>query len=131
MTVEPRRLSSLDQQRLAAWNDTRAPFPRNLCLHQSIQAQTERSPDAVAVSFAGRKLTYRQLDERSKLLAWRLRTLGVGPEVLVGVCLERSLEMVVSLLAVLEAGAAYLPLDPAYPEAGSPSCSRTRGCPCC
>jgi amino acid adenylation domain-containing protein/non-ribosomal peptide synthase protein (TIGR01720 family) len=101
---------------LVGWNTTRATYPRDKCIHEFIQEQAERTPDAVAVCREGENLTYRQLNERSNQIMRRLRELGVGPEVLVGVCMERSLEMVVGLLAVLKAGGAYVALDPDYPK---------------
>ncbi|WP_375773035.1 amino acid adenylation domain-containing protein [Archangium gephyra] len=101
---------------LADWNGAATPYPRDVCLHQLIEAQVERSPEAVALTFEGQSLTYRELDARANQLAWHLRSLGVGPESRVGLCLERSLEMVVALLATLKAGGAYVPLDPAYPQ---------------
>jgi amino acid adenylation domain-containing protein len=85
------------------------------CLHQSFELQVERTPESVAVAFENEELTYRELNERANQLAHHLRKKGVGPEVLVGFCLERSVEMIVSLLGILKAGGAYLPLDPAYP----------------
>ncbi|MFL5540370.1 MAG: non-ribosomal peptide synthetase, partial [Longimicrobiaceae bacterium] len=97
------------------WNRTEAESPRDVCVHELFEAQAARTPDAVAVRFEEASLTCRELNERANRLAHSLRRRGVGPEVRVGVCLERSLEMVVSLLAVLKAGGAYLPLDPAYP----------------
>ena len=102
-------------QVLLGWNDTNRVWRDELCLHQLIEEQASRTPEAVAVSFDGRELTCRELDRRANRLAHRLRRLGVGPESLVGVAAERSLEMVVGLLATLKAGGAYLPLDPAYP----------------
>jgi len=103
------------RQVLEEWNATAADYPAGGCLHELFEAQAARTPDAAAVAFGGERLTYRELDERANRLAHHLRALGVGPEVLVGVCLERSLEMVVGLLGVLKAGGAYVPLDPAYP----------------
>jgi amino acid adenylation domain-containing protein len=88
---------------------------RWLCLHHLIEAQAQRTPEAPAVVFEGDELTYRELDRRANRLAHRLQALGVGPETLVGIHLERSAEMVVGLLAALKAGGAYLPLDPSYP----------------
>lgn len=88
----------------------------NVCVAQLFEWQVKQTPDAVAVVFEGEHLTYQELNCRSNQLAHYLRGLGVGPEVLVSVCIERSLEMVVGLLAILKAGGAYLPLDPAYPE---------------
>jgi amino acid adenylation domain-containing protein len=102
-------------QMLAEWNDSGAGYPRGETLHELIQAQVDRTPDAVAVTFAGASLTFRELDGAANRLARRLRSLGVGPEVRVGVRLERSLEMVVALLAVLKAGGAWVPIDPASP----------------
>ncbi|KYC36562.1 non-ribosomal peptide synthetase [Scytonema hofmannii PCC 7110] len=87
-----------------------------LCIHQMFEAQVERSPDAVAVVFENKQLTYRQLNQQANQLAYHLRALGVEKEVLVGICVERSLEMVVGLLGILKAGGAYVPLDPAYPQ---------------
>ncbi|HEX5870375.1 MAG TPA: amino acid adenylation domain-containing protein, partial [Longimicrobium sp.] len=100
---------------LEAWNRTDAEYPADRCIHELFEAQAARTPDAVAVVFEEESLTYRELNERANRLAHYLRRRGVGPEARVGICLERSLEMVVSLLAVLKAGAAYVPLDPAYP----------------
>ncbi|MDZ8187884.1 MAG: amino acid adenylation domain-containing protein [Nostoc sp. ChiSLP02] len=97
------------------WSDTQA-FAENLCIHQMFEMQVERSPQAIAVVFENRQLTYQQLNQQANQLAHYLRTLGVGPEVLVGICLERSLEMIVGLLAILKAGGAYVPLDPSYPQ---------------
>jgi amino acid adenylation domain-containing protein len=97
-------------------NQTRADYPRNFCVHDLLESQVERSPDAPAVVFGGVALTYRELNARANRLAHYLRRLGVGPGTLVGVCVERSLEMVIGILAVLKAGGAYVPLDPAYPK---------------
>src|SRR5215467_10976881 len=100
---------------LVEWNDTRAPYPRDACVHHLFERQVERTPDAVAIIDRKRQLTYSELNGQSNALARRLRELGVGAEVLVGICLERSAGMVVGLLAILKAGGAYVPLDPAYP----------------
>ncbi|HEX5748907.1 MAG TPA: non-ribosomal peptide synthase/polyketide synthase [Archangium sp.] len=104
-------------QLLVEWNDTRADYPRGRCIHQLVEAQVERTPDAVAVEFEGQRLTYRELDRRANQLAHALRERGVGPETRVGLCVERSLEMAVGLLGILKAGGAYVPLDPGYPPA--------------
>jgi amino acid adenylation domain-containing protein len=101
---------------LVEWNDTRAEFPKDKCVHQLFDEQVERTPDALAVADDKRQFTYRELNERSSRLADRLRELGVGPDVCVGVCLERSVGLVVALLAVLKAGGAYVPFDPSYPR---------------
>src|SRR5204862_7187104 len=103
-------------QVLVEWNQTEREYPRNKCIHQLFEEQVERTPEAVAVVFEGKSLTYRELNLRANQLAHHLRTLGVGPDVLVGLCVERSLEMVVALLGILKAGAAYVPLDPASPK---------------
>jgi amino acid adenylation domain-containing protein len=104
------------QYLLVDWNATRTDYPREMCVHQLFEAQVERTPDAVAVVFEDQQLTYRELNERANQVAHHLQRLGVGPEVLVGLCMERSLEMVVGLLGILKAGGAYVPLDPAYPQ---------------
>ncbi|HET7232709.1 MAG TPA: non-ribosomal peptide synthase/polyketide synthase [Longimicrobium sp.] len=101
---------------LEAWNGTDAPYPADACLHELVEAQAERRPHATALVFEGEPLTYAELNARANRLAHHLRSLGVGPDARVGLCLERSLEMMVGLLAVLKAGGAYVPLDPAYPE---------------
>ncbi|MEH2280997.1 MAG: amino acid adenylation domain-containing protein [Nostoc sp.] len=106
----------IDTQFLQELNDTKAVDHQDLCIHQMFEMQVERSPQAVAVVCENTQLTYRQLNNRANQLAHHLRALGVGPEVLVGICLERSLEMIVGLLGILKAGGAYVPLDPAYPS---------------
>ena len=103
------------QQLLVERNATQIAYPEDSCLQQLIEDQVERTPDAVAVVFKDTQLTYRELNARANQLARYLRQLGVGPEVLVGICMERSLEMVVGLLGILKAGGAYVPLDPSYP----------------
>ncbi|CAM3286845.1 Amino acid adenylation domain-containing protein [Corallococcus soli] len=103
------------EQVLRGWNDTRVDFPPGASLHQLFESQAERTPDAIALQFEAQRLTYGQLEARANQLAHHLRAQGVGPETLVGVCLERSLELVIALLGVLKAGAAYVPLDPATP----------------
>jgi amino acid adenylation domain-containing protein len=100
---------------LEAWNATGAEYPADRCVHELFEAQAERTPSAVAVTFGDQALTYQELDERANRLANHLVGRGVGPEARVGICLERSVELVVSLLAVLKAGGAYVPLDPGYP----------------
>jgi amino acid adenylation domain-containing protein len=104
------------QQVLMTWSATQAASPREVCLQELFEAQVERTPDAVAVVCIDQQLTYRELNRQANKLAHFLRTLGVGPDVLVGICLERSLEMVIGLLGILKAGGAYVPLDPAYPQ---------------
>jgi amino acid adenylation domain-containing protein len=101
---------------LVHWNATQADYPQELCVHQLFEQQVERTPDAVALVFGEQALTYTQLNQRANQLARYLQELGVGPEVLVGLYLERSLQMVVALLAVLKAGGTYVPLDTSYPS---------------
>jgi amino acid adenylation domain-containing protein len=101
---------------LYEWNDTSAPFPSHLCLHHLFERQAATSPEATAVECGQAKMTYRELSERSGRLARLLRAKGAGPERAVAICLDRSQEMVVGMLAVLKSGSAYLPLDPAYPR---------------
>ncbi|HWO40961.1 MAG TPA: MupA/Atu3671 family FMN-dependent luciferase-like monooxygenase, partial [Candidatus Eisenbacteria bacterium] len=101
---------------LIEWNRTDAQYPDALCLHQLFEAQVERTPEAVAVVFEDQKLTYRELNQKANQLAHHLRQLGVGPDARVAICVERSLEMVIGLLGILKAGAAYVPLDPSYPK---------------
>ena len=96
------------------WNDTRADFPQ-VCAHELFEQQVDRNPEAVALVFGNRQVSYRELNERANRVAHHLRRRGVGPDVLVGVCLNRSPELVIALLAVWKAGGAYVPLDPAYP----------------
>ncbi|ARV58848.1 hypothetical protein BZZ01_09555 [Nostocales cyanobacterium HT-58-2] len=103
-------------QLLVEWNDTASEYPTDKCIHQLFEQQVERTPDAVAVVFEEEQLTYLQLNQRANQLARHLQTLGVGPQVLVGICTERSVDMVVGLLAILKAGGAYVPLDPNYPQ---------------
>ena len=100
---------------LKEWNATAVDYPRDVCLHQLFEAQAARTPDAPAVRFENHQLTYRELDRRANQLAHFLRQRGVPPGGLVGICVERSLEMVVGLLGILKAGGAYVPLDPSYP----------------
>ncbi|GIX48383.1 MAG: hypothetical protein KatS3mg131_2594 [Candidatus Tectimicrobiota bacterium] len=103
-------------QLLGAWNATAAPYPHTACLHDLFAAQAARTPQQVALIEGERQLTYAELNARANRLAHYLQALGVGPEVRVGLCLERSLEAVVALLGILKAGGAYVPLDPAYPR---------------
>jgi len=104
------------QQLLVDWNGSKTDCPLGLSIHQLFEAQVQRTPDAIAVVFETEQLTYGELNRRANQLAHHLRSVGVGPEVLVAICLERSLEMVIGLLAILKAGGAFVPLDPAYPK---------------
>ncbi len=103
-------------QLLAGWNNTETFYRQDKCIHELFEEQVARTPDAVAVQFESKHLTYSELNARSNQLAHHLRKFGVESETLVGVCVERSLEMVVGLLGVLKAGAVYVPLDPAFPR---------------
>jgi amino acid adenylation domain-containing protein len=102
-------------QLLVEWNDTKTGYPPG-CVHQLFEAQARQTPDATAVIFEKERLTYAELDKRANQLANHLMKLGVKPDGLVAICVERSLEMVIGLLGILKAGAAYVPLDPAYPR---------------
>ncbi len=106
----------IDTQVLQKCNDTQIAHHQDMCIHQMFEMQVERSPQAIAVVFENTQLTYQELNQRANQLAHHLRSLGVRSEVLVGICLERSLEMIVGLLGILKAGGAYVPLDPAYPS---------------
>jgi amino acid adenylation domain-containing protein len=124
VTATPeRRLSDLTllteperQQLLLNWNDTKADFRKDLCIHQLFEAQAERTPDAIAIALKDEQLTYGELNRRTNQLANHLRVLGVGPEIPVGICLKHSLEMIIGLLGILKAGGVSVPLDPAYPK---------------
>lgn len=100
---------------LVEWNNTASDYPQEACVHELFERQVERTPDAVALIFEGERLTYRELNERANQLAHHLMSLGVGPDVCVGIAMERSLEMVVALLSIMKAGGAYVPLDTAHP----------------
>ena len=97
------------------WNETRAEYPADACVHQLVETQVERTPDDVAAVSGPDQLTYRKLDAQAGQLAACLRALGVGPDVCVGLCVERSLDMLVGVLGILKAGGCYVPLDPDYP----------------
>ncbi|MFO0762663.1 MAG: non-ribosomal peptide synthase/polyketide synthase, partial [Byssovorax sp.] len=101
---------------LSAFNDPSASFARKETLSELFEAQVDRTPDAIALTFEGQHLSYRALDEQANRLAHHLRALGVGPDVLVGLAVERSVGMVIGILGILKAGGAYLPLDPEYPK---------------
>ncbi|HWP43650.1 MAG TPA: condensation domain-containing protein, partial [Blastocatellia bacterium] len=104
-----------EEQVLVKWNDTYVKYEHELCLHELVEASAGRLPDAIAVIAEGGCITYRELNERANQLARHLRKLGVGPEKLVGICAERSVELIVGMLGILKAGGAYVPLDPEYP----------------
>ena len=108
-------LTTEEQEMLAEWNDTKREYPE-LCLHDLFEAQVARTPEAVALTFNEETLSYAELNRRANQLAHHLRGLGVGPEVLVGLLLERSVELVIGILGVLKAGGAFVPIDPSYPR---------------
>jgi natural product biosynthesis luciferase-like monooxygenase protein len=109
-------LSSAEtQQILVDWNQTERDFPNHLCIHELFEQQVERTPDAIAVAVGGAELTYRELNQRANQLAYYLRLQGVAPDVLVGLHVERSINMMVGLLGIHKAGGAYVPLDPDFP----------------
>ncbi len=103
------------QQLLVEWNEEKPDAPKGQCLHQLFEIQVECAPDSLAVVFGEEQLTYDELNTRANQLAHHLQALGIGPDTLVGIALERSVEMIVGLLGILKAGGAYVPLDPAYP----------------
>lgn len=117
LSSEPQHVVQAElQQLLVGWNDTEAAYPKEQSIPQLFEIQVERTPEKVALVFDGQELSYRELNAQANQLAHHLRTLGVGPEVLVGICMERSLKMIVGMLGILKAGGAYVPLDPAYPQ---------------
>jgi amino acid adenylation domain-containing protein len=115
ITHVPLLTKAEQQQMLQDWNQSVAEYPRAAAVHQLIEAQAARMPNVTAIVFEGAALTYAELNTRANQLAHYLRAQGVGPDVLIALCVERSLEMIVGMLAILKAGGAYVPLDPAYP----------------
>ncbi|MDI3284229.1 non-ribosomal peptide synthetase [Polyangium sp. 15x6] len=107
-TSERRRL-------LVEWNDTRVKYPSDRCVHEHVEEQARRAPDAIALEYEGQRMSYGALDVQANRLAHHLRSLGVGPEVFVGLCVDRSLAMMVGLLGTLKAGGAYVPIEPSWP----------------
>ncbi|MEW6731714.1 MAG: amino acid adenylation domain-containing protein, partial [Acidobacteriota bacterium] len=117
----PYQLSSLlseeEQQRiLVEWNNTSRDYPQDRCLHELFEEQVERNPDAIAVTFEQESISYAELNQRANQLAHYLKEQGVVPETIVGVYMERSLELIIGLMGILKAGGVYLPLDPGYPK---------------
>jgi non-ribosomal peptide synthetase component F len=118
-----RRLSELpllseaeQRQVVVEWNDTKADYLREKCIHELFEAQVERTPDSTAAVFGEQSITYRELNQRANRLAHYLKKFLVGPEVLVGICLDRSVQMIVAMLATLKAGGAYVPVESTYPR---------------
>lgn len=108
-------LTNGELRQLQEWNATARAYPLEKCLHRLFEEQVERMPQSVALIYEQERLTYRELNKRANQLAWHLQGLGVGPDVLTGICVERSVEMVVGLYGILKAGGAYIPIDPDYP----------------
>jgi amino acid adenylation domain-containing protein len=108
-------LTKAEQQQFQEWNQTQVEFSQ-ASIHQLFEAQVERTPNAIAAVFENKQLTYSDLNDQANQLAYELQALGVRPDVIVGICVDRSLEMLIGILAILKAGGAYLPLDPAYPS---------------
>ncbi|MCP4400862.1 MAG: amino acid adenylation domain-containing protein [bacterium] len=104
------------QQIVVEWNATQVEYPKDTCVYELFEEQVEQTPDATAVLFGDQHLNYRELNNRATQLAHALQALGVGPDVLVGLCVERSCEMLIGLLGILKAGGAYMPVDPSYPQ---------------
>ncbi|MFQ4144478.1 amino acid adenylation domain-containing protein [Chlorogloeopsis sp. ULAP02] len=109
-------LTLAEQQQLLEWNQNDVNYPQATCIHQLFAHQVEKTPNAIAVIFEDQQLTYQELNQQANQLAHYLQKLGVKPEVLVGICVDRSIAMIVGLLGILKAGGAYVPLDPAYPK---------------
>ncbi|MBC1213136.1 amino acid adenylation domain-containing protein [Trichormus variabilis ARAD] len=115
--IDLNMISESDRQKLLIdFNNTKIEFPHDKCLHELFAAQVERTPNNIAVEFNHESLTYAQLNAKSNQLAHHLQKLGVKPEVLVGICVERSLDMLIGILGILKAGGAYIPFDPTYPQ---------------
>ncbi|MCV3212505.1 amino acid adenylation domain-containing protein, partial [Plectonema radiosum NIES-515] len=112
----PMLTASEQHQLLVEWNDTFTPYPQEQCIHHLFEAQVKKTPDAIAIVFEEQQLTYQELNCRANQLAHYLLTLNVGADLPIGLCVERSLEMIVGLLGILKAGGAYVPLDPNYPQ---------------
>ncbi len=108
--------NSEQKQILVEWNQTKTEYPQDKCIHQLFEEQVEKTPDAIAVVFEDEQLTYQQLNEKANQLAHYLKGLGVGTDVLVGLYVERSVDIMVGILGILKAGGAYVPLDPKYPS---------------
>ncbi|PSB47353.1 non-ribosomal peptide synthetase [Cyanosarcina cf. burmensis CCALA 770] len=109
-------LTDTEKHQLLVWNSNKVDYPQNICLHQLFENIVKQTPQAIAVEFAGRSLTYQQLNQQANKVAHYLQKLGVIPDQLIGICVERSLEMAIALLGILKAGGAYVPLDPDQPQ---------------
>ena len=117
LATQPPQITEMERhQLLVQWNDTTTDYPKDTCIYQLFAEQAERTPNAVAIVFGHEQLTYRELNTRVDQLAHHLQCCGVSQGDLVGIAVERSLEMVIGLIATLKAGGAYVPLDPSYPQ---------------
>jgi amino acid adenylation domain-containing protein len=114
--VQDDHLPLIDLAQLHAWNATEHHFPQDLCIPQLVERQAIATPEALAIVMGDQQLTYKALNQQANQLAHALKTYGVGPDTLVGICLERSISLVIGMLAILKAGGAYVPIDPNYPE---------------
>lgn len=130
LSVLPLLPDAQRHQLLVSWNDTRSDYPQDQCIHQLFEVQVGRTPDAIAVAFENQQLTYRELNARANQLAHHLRKRGVGPGVLVGICVERSLEMVEGLLGIIKAGGGYGRSIRNIPRPASLMCCKTHKCVC-
>ncbi|MEH1902755.1 MAG: amino acid adenylation domain-containing protein [Nostoc sp.] len=108
-------LTAKEKQLLTTWNTTQTDYPHTKCIHHLWEEQVDKTPNAIAVEFQNQQITYRELNEKANLLAHYLQTAGVEPGTLVGICIERSIEMIIGILGILKAGGAYVPLDPQLP----------------
>ncbi|WP_240517562.1 non-ribosomal peptide synthetase [Bacillus pseudomycoides] len=133
-TKEISRLEMLaeeEHQQLKMWNQTKVSFPKNKCLHELFEEQVQKTPNLSAVVFGTKELTYKELDMKANQLAQLLMKKGVGPDKVVGICIERSIELVIGLVGILKAGGAYLPLDPEAPNARLRQIISNAGCDIC
>ena len=105
-----------EQRMLVEWNNTVADYPADRCIHELIEEQTRQTPDAIALSYEGTLMTYAELNTQANRLAHYLQQQGIGPDMLVGLCIERSIEFFIGMLGILKAGGAYVPTDPSYPQ---------------
>jgi amino acid adenylation domain-containing protein len=116
LSLLPILMESDRHRQMVEWNSVSLKCPKDLCLHQLFESQVAKAPEAIAAMFEGKEISYSVLNNRANQLAHYLRAHGVGAEVLVGICVNRSLDMIVGLLGILKAGGAYVPLDPDYPK---------------
>lgn len=116
LSILPLLLTAKQHQQLYGWQVVSSRYTKDECIHHLFEVQAAKTPNAIAITYEGKQLTYRELNCRANRLAHHLQKLGIGPEVLVGLCVERSIEMIIGILGILKAGGAYVPLDPEYPK---------------